>query len=246
MISLSATISKEVKDRLNNIAPCYEWHITTSEAIEKGILPAPEIRIVEIELDDRISMYEAKTGKMATTLTARKYYDFISTQMDYWKGRYMSDGQEWQKNKWMQEALKRKRFVGNYKSDKARKILKEIKNRRAIIFCASVDQAKKLGGTQAIHSKNTTEKNKEIIKAYNDKEFNKLFTCQMLTEGMNLVDTEICTLAQLDGVERTTIQRIGRGLRSENPLIYIIVCKNTNDEKYLSNFDIDKKYLVYE
>ena len=48
-----------------------------------------------------------------------------------------------------------------------------------------------------------------------------------------------------DNSERATIQKWGRSMRAEKPMIYIFYYRNTRDEEYLKNAieDIDKKYI---
>ena len=67
----------------------------------------------------------------------------------------------------------------------------------------------------------------------------------MLQEGVNLTDIEVGVIIQLDGEERSFIQRFGRTLRSDSPVQYIIYYKGTRDEEYLNNAleNIDKKYI---
>ena len=54
----------------------------------------------------------------------------------------------------------------------------------------------------------------------------------MLQEGVNLTDTPILVMVQLDGQDRSTIQRGGRVLRHETPEVYMMVLKGTRDEVY--------------
>ena len=67
----------------------------------------------------------------------------------------------------------------------------------------------------------------------------------MLQEGQNLTGIEAELIIQLDGKERSFIQKSGRAMRAESPLIYIMYCRNTQDEVYLKNVidNIELKYI---
>ena len=67
----------------------------------------------------------------------------------------------------------------------------------------------------------------------------------MLQEGQNLTDIEVGIIVQLDGKERSFIQRFGRSLRAEDPVQYIFYYKNTRDEEYLNNVleGISEEYI---
>ena len=68
----------------------------------------------------------------------------------------------------------------------------------------------------------------------------------MLQEGQNLVDIQAGIIIQLDGEERTFVQRFGRSMRAEDPVQFIFYYKGTRDEEYLENAlqDIDKQYIT--
>ena len=59
------------------------------------------------------------------------------------------------------------------------------------------------------------------------KNINNIFAVGMLQEGQNLVNIEAGIIIQLDGKERSFIQKFGRSLRAEDPVQYIFYYKNT-------------------
>ena len=67
----------------------------------------------------------------------------------------------------------------------------------------------------------------------------------MLQEGQNLVNIQAGIIIQLDGQERTFIQRFGRAMRANSPVQYIFYYRNTRDEEYLKDAlqGIDKEYI---
>jgi superfamily II DNA or RNA helicase len=264
LCSLSATIDSSVKLRLRSLCPYKEFHISTQEAIDRGILPAPEIVIFKEELDDTEVVFPAKFGKKTVMLTQYKYYQKICSSIDYWKGKIQEEkdkiqekkdlaaykGQDpstitdvvpmYLQNKLLQCLTERKRWIANQKTKIAKDIIEFLGETRFICFCGSVDQAIELGKDRAIHSRNKKTKknnvNLKIIEAFNNEEISSIMTCQMLTEGQNLSNPQAAVLIQLDGVDRTGIQRLGRALRGTDPKVYIVMLNGTRDVTYVDRF----------
>ena len=69
----------------------------------------------------------------------------------------------------------------------------------------------------------------------------------MITEGMNLNGIEAGIIVQLDGKERLFVQKCGRALRAEDPVVYIFYYKDTQDDVYLKGAleNIDEKFVKY-
>ena len=152
--------------------------------------------------------------------------------------------QERVKNKWLQLGSKRKRFLGECKTDAVKLLLHKIKDKRFICFCASIEQAELLGGRNAIHS--NKDNSLSIIDDFNSKKIDNLFAVNMLQEGQNLTDIEAGVIVQLDGQERAFVQKFGRSLRADDPIQFIFYYKNTRDMEYLNNVleGIDKEYIT--
>ena len=183
--------------------------------------------------------------KLIIECTQQQKYDYITEQFNYYKNRYMSSRNEAIKNTWLQCGSKRKKYLGLIKTPVAMDLLNQLtdNNKRFICFCTDIEQAVYLGGESAVHSKRTD--NAEIIRKFNEKEINELYAVGMLQEGVNLNDINAGLIIQLDGEERSFIQRFGRTLRADSPEQYIIYYKATRDEEYLNNAleGIDKKYI---
>lgn len=244
------------------------------EAFDSEILPEPKIVLVPLVLDntkmnqtiieewgkkdrrvsikclykDRWHYLRKKRQYPNTTLTIictqQQKYNYITEQFEYYKKRYMMTRNEIIKNKWLQCGTKRKRFLGELKTDIVRSLIDKVKDKRFICFCTSIEQAEKLGGTSAIHSKN--KKTPEIIQKFNNKKISNMFAVGMLQEGQNLTDIEVGIIVQLDGEERAFIQKFGRTLRADSPVQYIIYYKDTRDEEYLNKAieSINKEYIT--
>ena len=246
IISLSATVNDEIKEKLNVICPFVELSVSLSEAIQRGILPEPKIYVVDVELDEKFKDYEFKFGKKIAKLTAREYYAQLSKTATYWKDKYEEESLPWQKNKMMMSLLNRKRWLGVYKTPIISALVDKIRGHKFICFCSSVAQAKQLGGKRAVNSKNSKEVNQQIISSFNEGKADEIFSCQMLRESVTLEGIEIGIVGQLDSETLSINQMGGRILRSDNPIVFITVIKGTQDEKYLNRFleEMDSKYIT--
>ena len=228
----SATIPTDVKERL----PTHiTYKISMKEAVEWGILPEPGVNIHYIELDDWQKLWpkKLKSGKILM-VTAKSYYSDLTANFKYWQNRHRMEGEPWQQKRMFMSAISRKRWMSEYKTKKAKEVIEFIKNKRYVVFCGSVKQAKELGGKQAIHSGN--RHNQELIDEFNMLITNNLYACSMMKEGMNLEGIEAGLITQLDAGDLGNIQRLGRLLRSDFPELHLICLKDTKDEEYLENF----------
>ena len=159
-------------------------------------------------------------------------YCLLNEDFEYYKKQSLRNpGNVALKNKWLQIGSQRKRFLGELKTFKARKLIDSLKKgTRYICFCSSVAQAEALGGENCIHS--NKKDNQKVIDDFNDGKSSSLYAVNMGQEGLNLRDIEVGVLVQLDGEERGWIQKSGRIYRAQHPVIYILYYKNTRDEEY--------------
>ena len=247
--------------------------VSLKQAIEWGILPKPKVYLIPLTLNNiysnctiieewgkkekrviyKCKFYERweylrnKEKYPNTTLiiscTQQQKYDYLSDQFEYWKKQFFRTRQDYTKNKWLQTGSKRKRFLGECKTDFVRLLLHKLQNMRYICFCTSIEQAELLGGRNAIHSER--KNSLKIIDNFNLKKIDSLFAVGMLQEGQNLTDIEAGVIIQLDGEERAFIQKFGRSMRAEDPIQFIFYYKNTRDIDYLNNVleGIDKEYI---
>ena len=267
---LTATMSsKEIDLVSNSIGPITSFKYSLSNAIVAEILPVPKVHLVALELDNInsnqiINIFKGKTGSRVTkicefkdrwnilkslndvNLTVRctelEKYLYLCSQIDYYQLQYYKIGTLNLKNKWLQNAMQRKRFIADLKTNHVKEVIKNYQD-RFICFAGSIKQCNELGGIKNIvHSK--VNKPQQIIDDFNDRKINQLFVVDMLKEGMNLVDTNVI-IVQLDSKSRSTIQCIGRSLRKKEPIIHIFYYKNTQDEIYMNNsLEEFKEYVV--
>ena len=150
------------------------------------------------------------------------------------------------RNKWLQFGSQRKRFLGELKYNKAVQILNGIRRRnsRFITFCSSIEQSTLLTDKHSVNSKNPDSMN--LINKFNNFELDELFAVGMLQEGVTLSSLDECLIIQLDGNERGFLQKAGRTMRTEHPMIHIIVIDGTQDDNYLKNVieNIEDKYII--
>lgn len=246
------------------------------EAIEWKIIPKPDIYIYGMELDntrkkETIVMEKGRKNKrtekrcsyqeynriffslpdisLTVECTEREKCDYYDKMSDYWNEKYMRTRQEWVKVKWLRIGLERKKWLGSLKTERIKELLRGLdeEGKRYICFCSSIEQADILGSETSLHSHKDSRENGDMIKAFNNKEINSLFTVNMLQEGMNLTDIDCGILVQLDNGSRGFIQKAGRTLRGKSPEIYIFYYKNTRDEEYLDKaLDlVNKNTIIY-
>lgn len=122
--------------------------------------------------------------------------------------------------------------------------LLRLKQKKFICFCNNIEQAEILGGPMSIHSKKTN--NSEIIEKFNNDAIRELYAVDMLKEGQNLKGIEAGIIIQLDAEMRNFIQKLGRVMRSESPVFFVIFYKGTRDAELMSEAiaDFDRKYIT--
>jgi superfamily II DNA or RNA helicase len=267
---LSATLSSQKVSELEEIYGKFITStVTLREAIKKDILPDPKVNIIEMELDNTTpnqeihylkgrnlpvitweerSKYIYKKIPCIIKCTERQKYIYLTSDMEYWKERFQRSGNPFHQNRWVNLGSQRKRFLGELKTEKVKSLISSFKkNKRFICFCASVTQAEELDKKMTISSRKSSKFNQATIDAFNKKAINRLYAVGMATEGLNLTDIQAGIIVQLDGKERLFIQKAGRVLRSDYPIIYIIYYKNTQDEVYLKQAleNIDSEFIKY-
>ena len=265
MLLLSATLGESLKQYISNMFNTLikSYEITLQQAIDWGILPKPKIYLIPLTLNTtnvsekiieewgKVSLRKRykctyqerweyiKNKKkypnviLEISCTPYQKYIYLTEKFEYFKKFYFRNRNEAVKNKWLQLGSQRKRFMSELKTPIVKKFLRHVTNNRYICFCGSIEQADILGKNNSIHSKK--DNSAEIIDKFNNKEINNLFAVGMLQEGQNLNDIEVGIIVQLDGQERSFIQKFGRSLRAEDPVQYIFYYKNTRDTEYLQN-----------
>ena len=269
-IGLSATILDEHKSFLRDLYPnITEYKITLEQAIEMELIPKPIVNIMLLDLNntDKTEIIEFRRGKniyethcdyaqrnaymfgkersgkfkyptidLKIHCTQQEKYDYLNAE--YERARLTK------RMGWLRYGGNRKKFLSDCKTQTLKKLCDQLKEKRFICFCGSIEQAEILDGTNAIHSKKDAKK---VLGRFNSYEINSLYAIGMLVEGVNLPGIEVAVIGQLDGGERPFVQKTGRGLRADFPEVYVLAFKNTKDMDYLKNVteNIPNEYISY-
>ena len=266
---LSATLSMKRVWDIESIFGKFDIStVSLKDAIGNDILPEPRVNVIEMHLDNTTPNQEIVIGNADNPpvikweergkyiyknkpciikCTERQKYSFFTEKMEYWKQRYEISHNQFHHNTWVNYGSKRKRFLGELKTEYVRKLIAKLYRKRFICFCASVAQAQSLDKNNTISSKRASKANQAIINSFNAKKLHRLYAIGMATEGLNLNAIEVGIIVQLDGKERLFVQKFGRSLRAEDPVTYIFYYKDTQDEKYLTNAleNIEEKYIKH-
>ena len=210
------------------------YNLTLDNAVKLGFVAPYKITVVYTELNTVDK--DVKAGNKANPFfqTELKSYEYY-TKM-YEAGRNLA-------------AITRMRFISNLKSktDAAKFIKEKImpKDDRKLIFCGSIPQAEQLS-PYVFHSKSDSKHFDE----FKSGEINELACVQALNEGHNFVGLDSALITQITSKEKNLLQRIGRLLRfriGHEAHIWLIICKDTQDEAWLASAteNIDKSKIEY-
>ena len=132
------------------------------------------------------------------------------------------------KAKWLFLAGQRLKFLSQIKNPILLPLLEKLKSERVLTFCSSIEQTEILG-KNCINSKNKDAS--VILNKFNNKKIAHITACNMLNEGMNLVDCRVGLYANLNSSDIIIKQRLGRILRHKDPIIIIPYFKGTREEE---------------
>jgi superfamily II DNA or RNA helicase len=272
LVLLSATVPDEKKKLLYSLAPFKEYNIPLEQAIEKGIIPPPKVYLVDVFLDsinknqsfiiekgnkkDRVEveceykdrfkyLKEHKDLRLKVNCTQLEKYTYLSEQVEYYKKQHFTLRAQWTQFKWLNAGGERKKFIAECKTEKAKEIINIIKDKRYICFTGTTEQCKTLGGKSVISS-STKKTNDPRIERFNKGKLNNLYAIKMLREGINLYNIQAGLIVQLDNQEKSFTQMLGRVFRSDYPVMFILVLRQTQDETYLTTSltGFNSKYLL--
>lgn len=252
-ILLSATVKKSVKwDLKGTFQNLFFYKINMKEAIDNEVLPDPRVFLIPLSLETNIptesiwknprgkepalevswanrwAAIRQKAQKVRIYCTEWQYYTDMSTQVDWWKSKYMRTKNEAFKHKWLKLAGDRLKWLSDKKVDLVSRILWLIRGHRTLTFCNSIEQTEELG-SYCINSKNKESAN--ILKAFNEGRIDHITACNMLNEGMNLVNCQVGIYNNLNSSEVIVKQRLGRILRHEKPIIVVPYYKDTREQE---------------
>lgn len=247
----SATVSKTLKDELKEVFDdLVSYKKDLRDVIEDEILPDPKVYLWPLELNTgfpteivwknqkakgkliecpwatRWAFIKQKEHPVKIHCTERQYYADLCGQIEYWKKRaYRS---QIAKNKWLRLCADRLKWLSDKKVKHLHQLLPTLLKHRTLTFCNSIEQTELLG-EYCINSKNT--ESIQHLEDFNSGKIDHITACNMLNEGMNLVNCQIGIYANLNSSEAIIKQRMGRLLRHPNPVIIVPYYKNTREEE---------------
>lgn len=252
-ILLSATVKKDLREELKEVFDdLYYYNATLREAIDNGVLPDPTVYLLPLTLDNKLpneriiknpkakgrviyaswaerwSYMRQKNNPVHIFCTQTQYLDDLNSQIEWFKNRR---GNIVCKNRWLKLCGDRLKYLSDCKVPIVLKILQHCKNQRTLTFCNSIEQTKKLG-EYCINSQNTESNN--VLRLFNKGVVHHITACNMLNEGMNLVDCRVGIYANLNSSDTIIKQRTGRLLRHPNPIIIIPYYKGTREEELVN------------
>ena len=256
-VLLSATVKKSLKQNLQLLFKnLYCYKISMKEAIEEDILPNPKVYLIPLTLDNqkkdcvivrnpkgilpivrvdyflRWNIIKSKIkNRIEIMCTPLQYISDLDSTINYWKRRFLISNNAGIKNKWLHLCGERLKWLSEQKNPIILQILSKLQKERTLTFCNNIEQTEVLG-KYAINSKFIdSDKNLEL---FNSKRINHITACNMLNEGMNLVECRVGIYANLNSSEIIIKQRLGRILRHKNPIIIIPYYKGTREEELVN------------
>lgn len=252
-VLLSATVSKTLKDELKEVFDdLVSYKKDLRDVIEEEILPDPRVylwplelntgfptesiwkntkakgRLIECNWATRWNYLKQKACPVRIYCTERQYYCDLCNQIDYWKKRYQSTRSQIAKNKWLRLCADRLKWLSDKKVKYLHQLLPNLIKHRTLTFCNSIEQTELLG-EYCINSKNADSV--QYLEDFNRGKIDHITACNMLNEGMNLVNCQVGIYANLNSSEAIIKQRMGRLLRHPNPVIIVPYYKNTREEE---------------
>ena len=236
-IGLSATIKKEMKDYF---ITRYKARIVTcnlKDAIEDDILPEPTVYLIPLKLDAKECKY--KMNKFGNTIltTQRGYYSNLTSLVEYYRKKALNSRNVKLRNLWLSTAGNRLKWLSTQKESFVISLLEKFKNYKTLTFCSSIEQSENLG-KHNITSKN--KKSTQFLEMFNNNKIKHITACNILNEGVNLVNCRIGIFCNLNSSEIIVRQRIGRLLRHKKPIIIVPYYVNTREEEL-----VEKMVLEY-
>lgn len=192
--------------------------------------PKAKGRLIECSYALRWNFIQQKTNPVRIYCTERQYLCDLNSQVEYWKKRYMSTKSPVMKNKWLKLCGDRLKWLSDLKTNTVYELLCHLAGFRTLTFCNSIEQTEVLG-KYCINSKNRDSI--KVLRDFNEGKIKHITACNMLNEGMNLVNCRIGIYANLNSSETIVKQRMGRLLRHPSPVLIIPYYKDTREEELI-------------
>jgi superfamily II DNA or RNA helicase len=250
IVALSATIpNEEIKLwLLSKLGLKVTYSLTIDEAEKLSIISPYNIIVVYTYLNTDFKVIPAGSKKKPFLTTEEKAYNFLSGVI---KKLSKKTGKTEKDQRLLDTLiLKRMQLIYNLpsKTKFSTKLLKAIKGEkeRIIIFCGSKDQADQVCNFQYYSGSKG-----DALSDFKSFKIDVMSCVNKVNEGENIPNLDKIVIVQLNSNDRDLIQRIGRVVRfreGHRATIYIIVCKDTQDEVWLKNAirNIDPNKISYK
>ncbi len=271
VLGLSATIPRELKDAFRRKAPGYGARVISlslQDAISSDVLPEPEVHAIRLSLDGtketeciELNMDKARKGiiecsfkEMRSHMGAKKGVrakctqqqksQWLDGEVERLKMLYNRNKNLWNRNAWMKACIERLRWLACLKNDRVLRILNILEGERSLTFCCSIDQSETLG-SNCINSKN--KRSRQVLEDFNEGRINRITTCNILNEGVNLVNCRFGIFANINASKTMQRQRVGRVLRHARPVIVIPYWVDTREEEIVEEMlkEYKRKYVHF-
>lgn len=248
-IFLSATVKRDFKFNIKAYFPDIAMYkLNVKDATSEGILPDPKVYLIPLFLKNSPANYEivrnkgkgnsitiqynqrwkykGYKGQVTIKCSQREYYVDMSGLIDFYRRK--SFGSKAMKNIFLHKSGERLKWLSDQKTQFVWTLLQKLSKERTLTFCNGILQTEALG-TYCVNSKNKqSEKN---LETFNKGKINHITACNMLDEGVNLVNCRVGVYATLNSSDRMIVQKMGRLLRHPSPIIIIPYFKFTRDEE---------------
>lgn len=252
-ILLSATVSRTLKKEIKILFPelkCYK--VSMREAIDEEILPDPKVFLIPLKLGNgiptetmiinpkakdpmvdipfaqRFMARKNKKIKFRVFCNQKNYYEDLSAMVDFYKRQYLHTNNQVFYFRWQQKAKERLMWLSGLKNNIVRELLSKLKDKRVLTFCNGIEQTEMLG-EYCINSKNNNAI--QHLEDFNNNKIQHITACNMLDEGVNLVNCQVGIFVNINSSDTMRIQKLGRILRHKNPMIFVLYYENTREEE---------------
>lgn len=256
LLGLSATIPRKLKSYLMHTYNVGLVQCSLQDAIEDGVLPEPEIMLLPLQLDNTIKCEEIevnpkgsrgtvydnyeklwyyKKNKLHAVLrcTKKQKLQYMDNRIIFAKRTFDRTRNEGAKLRWLRMCGDRLKFLAECKNDLVKELLSKISDKRVLTFCTSIEQTEELG-SNCIHSKNKDADT--ILEKFNKGKLNHITACQVLNEGVNLKNCQFGVFANINASGIIKVQRVGRILRHEHPVVIIPYYVNSREEEIVKEW----------
>lgn len=258
-VLLSATLKKKIGDVFEVFHDVKTISVSSKKAMDSNTLPTPKIMLVPLTLDsnetetivknpkqkeelhinfkDRFKYKKVKNRKIVIHCSQIQKHQELCREIEYYKIR---NYKTFMRNLWLHKCGERLKWLASLKTNAIKDFISNHPKERMLVFCADINQTEQLD-CPVVNSKNTSSD--ENLDKFNEGKLNHIACVDMLNEGINVVNCRIGVFVMINSSEKLQIQKTGRLLRHENPVIIIPYFKNTREEeivsKMMENYDKD-------